>query len=96
MTERRAYDDPARELSRTERLDLKEWKEMPGWELFQRLTERTLLSYQKRAISLSQDDPLFNRDEIVNAWAYCTIARKLAAEIENMVNAEVAQLEYEP
>lgn len=93
--ERRAYDDPGREFSRPERLDLKEWREMPGYELFLRLMERTLLSYQKRAISISQDDPLFHRDEIANAWSYCTVARKLAAELEATVNVEVEKLEQE-
>jgi hypothetical protein len=93
--ERRAYDDPGREFSRAERLDLKELKEMPGWQLYLRIVERTMLFHQKRAISISQDDPLTNRDQIANAWAICSIARKVAAELEAVVNAEVGLLENE-
>lgn len=92
---RKAYDDPNRPLTRAERLDLKEWFELPGWQLYLRLTERTSLFYQKRAISLSQTDPLNNRDTIAHAWAYSNMARGLAAELEAMVVAEVGALENE-
>ena len=91
--ERKAWDDPARELSRAERVDLKEWKEMPGWELFLRIAEKSVQAHQKRAISLSQDDPLNNRDAIAEAWAYVKIFRRAVVELENVVTAEVAELE---
>jgi len=93
--ERKAFDNPTREFTRAERLDLKEFKEMPGWQLYLRIVERTMLFHQKRAISLSQDDPLTNRDQIANAWAYCSMARRVAAELEAVVNAEVGLLENE-
>lgn len=93
--ERRAYDDPERELTRPERLDLKEFWEMPGQKLYLRIAEKAIHFHQKRAISLSQDDPLTNRDEVANAWAYVKILRRVVAELEVVVNAELAELENE-
>lgn len=93
--ERRAYDDPERELSRPERLDLKEFWEMPGQKLYLRIAEKAIHFHQKRAISLSQDDPLTNRDEVANAWAYVKMFRRAVAEMELIVNGEMAELENE-
>jgi hypothetical protein len=93
--ERRAYDDPERELSRPERLDLKEFWEMPGQKLYLRIAEKSIHFHQKRAISLSQDDPLTNRDEVAIAWAYVKIFRRVIEELELAVNGELAELENE-
>jgi hypothetical protein len=93
--ERRAYDDPERELTRPERLDLKEFWEMPGQKLYLRIAEKAIHFHQKRAISLSQDDPLTNRDAVANAWAYVKVLRRAVAELEVIVNTELAELENE-
>lgn len=93
--ERRSYDDIERELSRPERLDLKEFWEMPGQKLYLRIAEKAIHLHQKRAISLSQDDPLANRDEVANAWAYVKMFRRVVAELQVIVNGEVAELENE-
>lgn len=93
--ERRSFDDPERELTRPERLDLKEFWEMPGQKLYLRLTEKAINFHQKRAISLSQDDPFTNRDEVINAWAYVKIFRRVVAELEVVVKTELAELENE-
>jgi hypothetical protein len=93
--ERRAYDDPERELSRPERLDLKEFWEMPGQKLYLRLAQKAIHFHQKRAITLSEDDPLTNRDEVANAWAYVKIFRRVVGELEVVVKAELAELENE-
>jgi len=93
--ERRAYDDPERELTRPERLDLKEFWEMPGQKLYLRIAQKAIHFHQKRAITLSEDDPLTNRDEVANAWAYVKILRRAVAELEVVVKAELAELENE-
>ncbi len=93
--ERRAYDDPERTLSRPERLDLKEFWEMPGQKLYLRIAEKAIHFHQKRAISLSQDDPLSNRDKVAIAWACVNMFRRAIAEMELMVNGELAELENE-
>jgi hypothetical protein len=90
---RHAFDDPDRPLTRSERLDLKEWREMPGWELFRRLIERATSVHQKRAIAYSQDNPLTKRDEIAAEWAYLNLFRRAANELETLVDGEVAELE---
>jgi hypothetical protein len=93
--ERRAYDDPERELSRPERLDLKEFWEMPGQKLYLRIAEKAIYFHEKRAIALSQDDPLTNRDAVATAWAYVKMFRRVIAEMEVAVNTELAELENE-
>jgi hypothetical protein len=93
--ERRAYDDPERELSRPERLDLKEFWEMPGQKLYSRIAEKAIHLHQNRAINLSQEDPLKNRDQIANAWAYVKMFRRAIAEMELIVSGELAELENE-
>ena len=93
--ERRAYDDPQRELNRPERLDLKEFWEMPGQKLYQRISQKAVYFHEKRAIALSLDDPLSNRDQVANAWAYVNMFRRVVAELEVIVNTELAELEKE-
>jgi hypothetical protein len=66
---------------------------MPGWEVFQRLTEKATAMHQRRAIASSQDDPLSNRDQIATAWAYFQLYRRAIEELAAMVNVEVAGLE---
>jgi hypothetical protein len=93
--ERRAHDDPERDLSRAERLDLKEFWEMPGQKLYLFFAEKAIHFHQKRAITLSQEDPLTKRDEVAVAWAYVKIFRRVVAELEVAVNMELAELENE-
>jgi hypothetical protein len=93
--ERRAYDDLERELSRPERLDLKEFWEMEGRKLYQRLAEKAVYLHQKRAIALSLDDPLGSRDEVAAAWAYVKMFKRVVAELDVFVRVEIAELENE-
>lgn len=93
--ERRTIGDVDRELSRAERLDLKEFWEMPGQKLYLRIVEKSINSHQKRAISLSQGDPFGNRDEIANAWAYVKVLRRVIAELHATVMLEMSELENE-
>lgn len=86
-------DPLERELTRAERLDLKEWMEMPGWELFLRLMEKANGLHQKRAITYSQLDPLSNQAAIANNWAYAGMFRKATTEMVDKVKAEVEELE---
>lgn len=89
----RTFDHPERELTRAERLDLKEWMEMPGWELFRRIIEKANLMHQKHAIASSQQDPLSRQNEISSVWAYEGMFRRSMIEIQAVVMAELAELE---
>jgi hypothetical protein len=93
--ERRSIDELDRELTRVERLDLKEFWEMPGQKLYLRIAEKSINFHQKRAISLSCDDPLNRRDEIANAWAYVKVLRRVVVELQATVMLELAELENE-
>jgi hypothetical protein len=93
--ERRSIDDFDRELTRVERLDLKEFWEMPGQKLYLRIAEKSINFHQKRAISLSCDDPLNRRDEVANAWAYVKVLRRVVAELQTVVMMELGELESE-
>jgi hypothetical protein len=90
---RKAHDDLDRELTRAQRLDLKEMVEMPGWELFLRLGEKAVRLHKNYAISKSQDDPLANRDEIAEAWAYLKLFQRAVQELGTVVSVEIAELE---
>ena len=91
-SERKAFDDPTRKLSRSERLDLKEMQEMPGWKLFLRIAERTIFFHEKQAISVSRNNPLRNKEEVSEMWAYHSMLRRAISELESVVNAEVDEL----
>jgi hypothetical protein len=93
---RRAQGDPDRELTRGERLELKEMVEMPGWELFRRLGEKAVRFHEKCAIAKSQNDPLANRDEIAAEWAYLKLFQRAMMELQTMVSVEIAELEKQP
>lgn len=90
---RNVADPLERDLTRAERLDLKEWMEMPGWELFLRLMEKANGLHQKRAITYSQIDPLSNQAAIANSWAYASMFRKATAEMVEAVKTQVQELE---
>ena len=94
--QKKAHGDLDRELTRAQRLDLKEMAEMPGWELFLLLGQKAVRLHQNYAISKSQDDPLANRDEIAAAWAYLKLFQRAVLELGTIVNAEIAELEKQP
>lgn len=93
--QKRSTETIDRPLNRRERLDLKEWKEMPGYEVFLRLAENTVRMHESHAISMSQNDPLANRDSIANAWAYVKVLRQAVSSLELVVENAVAELEKE-
>jgi hypothetical protein len=85
-----------RDLRQQERADLKEMREGPGWPVLERLIEKAFRIHERGAISLSQQDPLGNRDRIAEEWAYVTMVRRAGVEITALVDAEVAQIETKP
>jgi hypothetical protein len=90
---RRPQNDLDRELTRAQRLELKEMVEMPGWELFLQLAEKATRAHQKYAIAKSQDDPLANKDQIAAEWAYVKLFQRAVLELGLIVTTEIAELE---
>lgn len=87
--------DPERELTNTERLDLKEMRLSPGWPVMQRLFQKLFAIHHKSAITLSQYSPLENRDKIAEEWAYVVMYRRAIDEFNKLAATEVAELEKE-
>jgi len=86
------FDDPERPLTHGERDKLRKWRGDPGWMVFQRLLERSIKNRLQSATLLSQTDPLSNRDRIATEWAYVGIWKMTRAQIEAMVEEEIAKL----
>lgn len=82
-----------KELTRAERLDLKETITSDGWGIFLRLIQKADLIHQKSAISMSQNDPLANAQKIAEQWAYYQTFQRAFTEMIMLAKAEVAQLE---
>ena len=82
-------EDAERELTLTERLALKELRASDGWNVQMRLLEKCILSHRNSVISMSQRDPLTNKDAIANQWAYLNALKSAKQAIEVLVDAEV-------
>lgn len=83
------------EITRADRVALKELVAQPGWSVLHRLMENATLIHQESATLLSQKDPLANAQEIAQAWAYVNLHRQVSAELEALVVFEIRKLEEE-
>ena len=82
-------EDAERELTRTERLALKDLRASDGWNVQMRLLEKAIAGHRNSVINMSQRDPLTNKDAIANQWAYLNALKSAKQAIEAMVNEEV-------
>ncbi len=89
------FRDIERNLTRSERLELKEMCATPGWRVLQRLLEKTFQIHKKSAIDISQTDPLCRAQEISEAWAYVILFQRAVREMDLIVSAEITQLDAE-
>lgn len=87
--------DAGRELRRRERQALKEAVRSEGWLVVLRLQEKLDQTHEKYAISMSQENPLANRDRIAEAWAYRLMSRRAMTELSLLIEAELAELAKE-
>ena len=88
-------EDAERDLTRTERLALKELRASDGWPAMMRLLEMTVLLHRKSVITFSERDPLNHKDEIANQWAYLNSLRSAKQAIQALVDAEVKKADEE-
>jgi len=51
--------------------------------------------HQEKATLLSQDDPIANATAVSQAWAYVNLHKRVRLDIDNLVFAEIKQLEEE-
>lgn len=95
MPRREPLEDVERPLDRGERLALKELRLSPGWPVLERLLERTVLLHRKSVISMSESDPLANKDAIANQWAYLNALKTAKNAVGMLVDEEVRQFDLE-
>lgn len=86
-------EDIERELTKAERLSLKELRYSEGWPVLQRLFAKSYQVHKKSAITVSQVAPLTNSAAIAETWAYLTMYHQVTAELEASVEAEIKRLE---
>lgn len=61
---------PERDLTMTERANLRALRAHPGWPVLMRLAEKVYLHRQRSVIAMSQVDPLENAASIGRQWGY--------------------------
>jgi hypothetical protein len=87
----------AGELSREERAQLREIRQMPGWAVLQKLLERGTIGRTKAAIRLSEEDPIGNGEQLSQLWATVKLWKTTIAELNWAVDAEARPVnEIEP
>jgi hypothetical protein len=93
--QRRVIEDVERELTRAERLDLKDLRASEGWPLLMRILERRFQKLHKAAINNSQNDPLGRSAEIAQTWAYVGLYERAKKDMESQVEEELKALRNE-
>lgn len=93
--EPRPLTDPERELTREERIALREIRQAPGWPVLQRLLEKSTIAHTKAAIALSQDDPLGSGTELNQMWVIVKLWKQTIAELNWAVAVEMQRSEEE-
>jgi hypothetical protein len=88
-------EDVERELDRSEKLALKELRMSPGWPVLERLLEKVVHNHRKSVISMSEADPLSNKDAIAAQWAYLTMLKAARNSVVMLVDAEVKAFDEE-
>lgn len=88
-------DDPERDLTRAERLDLRELRQSDGWPVLMRLLLKRFLTLEKTAITISQSFPLQNAEGIAQKWHHVGVYKQVASEMELLLEQEIAELQAE-
>lgn len=78
--------------SRAQVVALAETVGSEGWAVFLDLMKKRLEVLRETAITVSQNDPLRNKDAVADEWAYHGIYRKVVNEMQPMVQEQLARL----
>lgn len=87
--------NPVRDLKRRERQELKEAVRSEGWQVVLRIQEKLDQTHEKCAISMSQENPLKNRDRIAEEWAYRAMFQRAMVELNLAIDKELAEHDRE-
>jgi hypothetical protein len=63
-----------------------------GWAIFLELMKKRLEVLRETAITVSQNDPLRNKDAIAEEWAYHGVYRKVLSDIGPIVQEQLDRL----
>lgn len=79
--------------------DTREWlrrlTKEPGWPILVQLIDSYVQQAEESAKILSQDNPLKNRNEVANQWAYVTCLKLVRMNLLGRIEAEIALLGQE-
>jgi hypothetical protein len=64
-----------------------------GWAVLLKLLDKNIREQEHRAIAISEDDPLLNRDKIASNWANVSALKRMRNLAVALVDAEIAKLE---
>lgn len=78
--------------SRKQLVALSEIVDTEGWTILQTLLKKRLEILRETAITVSQNDPLQNKDVIANEWAYHGLYGKALSEMEPIVREQLDRL----
>jgi hypothetical protein len=92
---RAPIEDSQRELTKGERLDLRELRQSEGWPVLMRILEKRFLQLEKAAITMSHNDPLGKSREIGEKWAYVVAYKMARMDLESMLDTELQVLRKE-
>jgi hypothetical protein len=84
--ESKANDEP---LTDDDRVWLRRMLHEPGFGIFLRLLNSAILNREKGVTLLSSQDPLSNKERIVNEWAYIACFKTVMQDIQLMVQEQI-------
>ena len=82
-------------ITRSMRVLLRELRQHEGWPVLILILEKRVDEIRKNAITMSQDNPLKNKDAIAERWAYLQLGERFVESIDPMVQQELVKLEQE-
>lgn len=85
-------DDADRELTDSEREELRKLTAEPGWRVLIRLRKKALRHMERAAIIVSQTNPLANAQKIAIGWANVDLYKKVAETDMLAMEAEIQRL----
>jgi hypothetical protein len=93
IAEPRAATDPERELTREEKIALREMRLSAGWPVLQKLLEKSTITHAKAATALSQEHPMSG--EIGQVWLAVRTWKQVVNELNWSVAVQVQAIEEE-
>jgi hypothetical protein len=90
LGETKANEEP---LTDDDRTWLRRLVHEPGFGIFLRLLNSAITKREKGVTLLSSQDPLNNKDRIVNEWVYVSCFKTVMRDIQLMVQEQIKNIE---